>query len=183
MRGSPCLCVPVHLQVYNPLTGVIVRELGNENNFDASAGHLAAVAAFTVLTGLGESIVSGGQDGRVIQWSGVNVLRDLSAAAIEGTSASGGVQAIISIPADFTTGNPRVAASYADSTIRIWDIASSSITARLVGHEGLPRSMLVLPDGALMTGDVRGTLKLWSTFREGRELGSLSVRVQLPQCA
>ncbi|HKG12347.1 MAG TPA: hypothetical protein VKB12_03380, partial [Pyrinomonadaceae bacterium] len=63
----------------------------------------------------------------------------------------------------FSPDSERLAASFADNTIKVWSLSSFGTSPRVTfkGHEGLVNSLAFLRDGMLVTGGEDNTIKLW----------------------
>jgi WD40 repeat protein len=69
--------------------------------------------------------------------------------------ACGAVNALVVLP------DGRLASGSADSTIRLWDLASGACERVFEGHQAGVRALAVLPDGRLASGSNDRTIRLW----------------------
>src|SRR5262249_34828077 len=64
----------------------------------------------------------------------------------------------------FSPDGRTLATASADSTVRLWDVASRQPRATLTGHTGPVASVAFSPDGRILaTGSDDATVRLWST--------------------
>ena len=70
-----------------------------------------------------------------------------------------GVNALCVLP------DGRLASGCDDNTIRLWDVASGAVTARLEGHSNEVATLCGLPDGRLASGSLDNTIRLWDVAR------------------
>src|SRR6266404_3490798 len=109
----------------------------------------------------GQTIVSGGADGRVRLW---NRQGELIVKTIEKHDADVGCVAISA------NGQTIVSGSY-DGTVRLWDAQGRSIIEKpLRGHDGRVNSVALSSDGqTIVSGGSDGTVRLWD--HQGKPIG------------
>jgi WD40 repeat protein len=123
----------------------------------AFAGHGTAVTALAFAPD-GRALATGDRDGAVQLW-------DVAAAAGRAVGPDGGRNGLgpdDEVTALAFTPDGRVLAEAAGRTVRLWDVPTAGLLARLAGHEGKVQCLAFSPDGTqLASGSHDRTVRLW----------------------
>lgn len=170
--GGPIVCCrfdPKGRFVYCGIEGPTVHRvaLADGKKTPLPGGHDSWVFSMAVAPG-GETIYSGGGDGRVVCWDvgsqAPRILRTIEA-------HRGWVRAL-AVARDGRS----VASGGNDRAVRIWEASTGRLVREMTGHEGQVYSLAFHPDGkTLLSGDLLGSVRQWD-LETGRELGSFEAK-------
>ncbi|MGI9523887.1 MAG: hypothetical protein ACR2PG_19820, partial [Hyphomicrobiaceae bacterium] len=147
----------------------VVPCCGDIRVFEFSTGRLVKLLKghTSIVRGLefsasGHRLISGSSDNSAIVWQAPRG-RDKSADWSRGRlkvrlkGHSDDIEAVGLLPGGF-----RAITGSFDLTLRVWDLTDGKEIARLLGHSSGIQSLAVGPGGQLASGDIKGSIRLWS---------------------
>lgn len=170
--GSPIVCcrfAPNGRFVYCGLEGPTVHRVAvaDGKKVPLAGGHDSWVFALAMAPA-GETLYSGGGDGRVVAWE----IGSESPRLLRKTEAhQGWVRALATSP-----DGRLVATGGNDRAVRIWEAATGHRLRDLSGHQGHVYSIAFEADGkTLLSGDLLGSIRRWDVAT-GREVGTFEAK-------